>query len=97
MSRDTSQAFVIGYQAGHADATRDARVEAFGSIRRAATLARELDQLAPTRGITPRVQLLLRLQADAMRDAIRTAITSSSKRTPRTHRNAHHLSGARDE
>lgn len=84
MSRDTSQAFVIGYQAGYADATLDARIEAFAAIRRAAECARKADAWDVYHG-------------HLIRQCIRAAITSSSKRTPQTHRNAHRTTGARDE
>lgn len=57
---------------------------AFGAIRRAAECARKADAWDVYHG-------------HLIRQAIRAAITSSSKRTPQTHRNAHPTTGARDE
>ena len=68
-----------GYEAGVRRARRDARVEAFGAIRRAAKVARKADRESETLRIEEFDLQSARIAAEArgMRRAIRAAIGSA--------------------
>ena len=73
------KSYSLGYVRGCSDERDQYRVVAFGALRRAVAFARDLDAAAALCTAAPRSAVEMRLEARAVRHAIRVAIGSDKR------------------